>query len=108
MSRAYAGKASAMESVAGIDPEHAIAPDIVEVVCNEDETVVKVHLPVEVPQDEETGKPELRPPERVGNPGVEIVIIGRRTIVGNEGWPCRAVGGADHGRVRVVVAADRF
>ncbi len=39
---------------------------------------------MEIAEDEEAREPESRTPERIGNPGIEIHVIRRRRVVGDD------------------------
>ena len=41
--------------------------------------------PVKIVKAEEPGEPEPAEPERIGNPGIEVIVIRGRRIVGNDG-----------------------
>jgi hypothetical protein len=38
-------------------------------------------MPVEIMQNEESGKPEAPAPEGIRNPGIQVIIIRRRSII---------------------------
>jgi hypothetical protein len=55
--------------------------NIIEMIRNEDNLIVDSYNPVKITKDKEPSKPEIPPPKRTGDPGIEIVIIWRRCVV---------------------------
>jgi hypothetical protein len=47
--------------------------------------VVKVIVPVEIVQDEETSEAETSPPKWPRDPGIEITVVPGRWIIANDG-----------------------
>lgn len=76
-----------MKSLHGVDPENPVGPEVVEVIRDEEGAILHMDGFVEVMEDEESRKPEVAPPERVGNPGVEVVVIRRWSVIGYDRGP---------------------
>jgi len=55
--------------------------NIIEMIRNEDNLIVDSYNPVKITKDKEPSKPEIPPPKRTGDSGIEIVIMWRRCIV---------------------------
>lgn len=53
------------------------------VVGDHEGSLMEENMPVEIMEDEEAGKVEPRTPERIGNPGVQVIIRLRRRVIGN-------------------------
>jgi hypothetical protein len=62
------------------------------------------HSLVKVNQDEESGEPEIPPPERIRNPGVIRIIIRRRCIVSDYRRPFVVIVVVYDRRIRIVVS----
>jgi len=45
--------------------------------------VMPAHRNIKVYQDKEPRKPEIGPPEGIRNPGIQVCVIGRWSIIGN-------------------------
>ena len=81
MGRAYAGKGSSMESRYRIDTKNPMLSNIIEMIRYEHRPVIHEFDPVEIMEDEKPGEPEIDPPERTGNPCIQVIIVRRRCVV---------------------------
>src|SRR5512138_1467509 len=94
-----ARKGSAPETPHRINPKNPVRPDIVKMIRDEVYSSVDEYGPVKIVQHEESGKPEIKPPERIRNPAVEVVVIGWRCVVGDHWWSFDAVIVIDYRRI---------
>jgi hypothetical protein len=53
------------------------------VVGDHEGSLMEVYMPVEIMEDEEAGKKEPGTPERIRNPGVQVIIRLRRRVISN-------------------------
>ena len=83
--RPYSRVGFPAESHPGIYPECPVALDIVEMIRNKHDFVVNNEMPVEIMQNEKSGKPETPAPEGIGNPDIKIIEIRRRGVIGVHG-----------------------
>jgi len=82
-------------SVHRIDDEPSSIMDYV--VGDHEGSIMEVPMPVEIMEDEEAGKMESPTPERIRNPGVQIIIGLRRRVIG------------DHRRARInIIVVDHL
>jgi hypothetical protein len=65
--------------------------------------VIHKYMPMEIMQDEKPAKVESRAPERIWNPGIQVVIRIRGRIVGNHRRALRIIIIIDNLRVRNVI-----
>lgn len=68
MRSTYAGIGSSIESRYGIDTKNPMISYIIEMIRYEYRPMIHVFDPVEIMEDEKSGKPEIDPPERTGDP----------------------------------------
>ena len=66
---------------------------------NEARPTVSVNGPVEVVENEESGKPETGPPEWIRDPRVHVIVIPGRRVVGDDGRPFIVVVVANYARI---------
>jgi len=66
---------------------YPVAPVIAIMIGNEPRPTVSVNGPVEVVENEESGEPEIGPPERVRDPRVHVIVIPGRRVVSDDGRP---------------------
>jgi hypothetical protein len=71
------------------------------VVGNEKGVPVEKYAPMKIIQDEKPAKVEPRAPERVWDPGIQIVIRIRRRVVGNYGGAFTVIVIVDNLRARI-------
>ena len=55
-----------------------MTPYVIEIVRNKKDPVVRVERPVEIVEDEVARKPETGTPEWIGDPAIQVVVVGRR------------------------------
>jgi hypothetical protein len=55
--------------------------DVIEMVRDKDGSVMHVHDSVKIMENEKSGKPETIAPERIGDPGVKVIVVGRWSVV---------------------------
>ena len=67
---------------------------------------VHIHRSVEVVQDKKTGEQVTGRPKWVGNPGIEISIIVRGRIVGDDRWSFRGIVVIDDLGFQIIVGRD--
>jgi len=79
-----------MRSVRGVDPGHGACSGVAEMITDKfavpvmPMVVAMMYADIKICQHKKSGKPEIPPPERIRHPAVEVCIIGRRSIVGND------------------------
>jgi hypothetical protein len=67
------------------------------VVGDHEGSLMEEYMAVEIMEDEEAGKVEPRTPERIRNPGIQVIIRLRRFVIGN------------HRRARIIIIiVDHF
>jgi hypothetical protein len=71
------------------------------VVGDHEGSFMEENMPVEIMEDEEAGKVEPRTPERIGNPGVQVIIRLRRRVIGNHRRPRIIIIIVDHLGARI-------
>ncbi len=54
---------------------------VVEMIRDDYHSSVNSNYLMEIVQDKEPGKPQIRPPEGAWNPGVEVIVIRRRAVI---------------------------
>ena len=85
-----------------------MSADVVEMIRDEHGPVVYVYHPMEIVQNKESGKPETIAPERIRNPGVQVIVIGRWSVVGHHRRPFFVVIIIYHLRIGVILCTGGF
>jgi hypothetical protein len=67
----------------GIYPENPVMSGIIEMIGDELGSIAEVYNSVEVIQNEISGGPEIILPERIGDPRIKVIVIRRRSVVGD-------------------------
>ena len=75
----------------------------VEMIRDKADSVIHEDGSVEIVKDEEAGKPETVPPERRGDPAIQVVEIGRGVVVGNNRRAFLVIIIVDYRRVGVLL-----
>src|SRR6185369_17029798 len=78
-----AGIGPSPESRNGVYPEHPVVSNIIEMVGYKYRPVPHMHHPMKIVQNEKSRKPDTDPPERIRNPRVQVIVAGRRCVIGN-------------------------
>jgi hypothetical protein len=101
--RTDSGKGLPPESRIRIDSKDPVRPDIIEMVGNMKKLVVNDHNSVKIIKDKKSGKPETGIPERVWNPGIEVIEIRRRVIIGHNRRSGVVIIIIDHDGIRITI-----
>jgi hypothetical protein len=75
---------------------------------NEHGSVVHVYHSMEIMQDKKSGKPEAIAPEGVGNPGVQVIVVGWRSVVCDHWRPFIVVVIVYRVGVGIILSTGRF
>jgi hypothetical protein len=99
-----------MGSGYGVNYRHGFIRGMDNVVGDYKRMLVENDMPVEIAQNEESGEEEPGTPERVRNPGVQVIVRGGRRVVGNYRRAIIIVIVVDdlRGRIRGVIIYRRF
>ncbi len=106
--RTYAGKSSSVKSRHRVDPENPVSPDVIKMVRDKHGSIVHMHDPVKIIQNEESGKPETVAPEGIGDPGIQVIVVRWRSVVGDHRRPFFVVIIIYHFRIGVVLCTGGF
>lgn len=80
----YPRKGPPVKPLHRINSEDAGSSETAEVVRNKHGSVMHDNDLVEIVEYEEPREPETRPPEWIGNPAIQIIVIRRWSIVGHD------------------------
>ena len=92
---------SPMGSGYGVNYRHGFIRSMDNMVGDYKRMLVENDMPVEIAQNEESGEKEPGTPERVRNPGVQVIVRGGRRVVGNYRRAIAIIIVVDNLRVRV-------
>jgi hypothetical protein len=66
---------------------YPVAPVVAIMIGNEARPTVSINGPVEIVENEESGEPKPRVPERVRDPGIHVGIIRRGRVISDDRRP---------------------
>jgi len=64
-----------------------VRADIIKVVADKIPATRASEIPVKIIKDEVSPKPIATPPERIGDPAIQVIVIRRRGVVCHDGRP---------------------